>query len=676
MNCKYCGTQLPDTAKFCAVCGKSLMEDSQPASGIVENAAAQTAATAPGIVENAAAQTAAPAPSIVENAAAQTAAPAADIAENAAQPVEQAVPADAGAAVKPVKKSRLPLIGIICGSVALAGAVAALVITNMAGVKRVFMGEERYAKSVFFDTFDIVTDNKDIIDAAFSTAGDSLAALEDMDAEEAAVAALAVANSAIGVEGLTVSAGVDFAPSEIAYAAAGEYAEKIDLDEATVRSLVELVNGYALTLSEKTGEDAYQFAASFGEEKKPLFKATMYYDDNGDAYIAFPDATKGAFMAELPDIPELPEIAEEDKLKLDYAELGALLNELEEVFDEYYEYAEVSVDKGVLDIDGARFEGQCVEIIFDSEDMHDMIEDMADVLSHNHYLRDLLEDNLDGFDYEDDLIAEIEDFIDGMDEADIEFAYRGYVTKSNKLAGFEGLVYDDKNEICISAMNSAEYAAVGFSVEDSEGVENGMYINAVKADSNSGTVSFSIQERNDDDFELNFEYSGIGTKKVFGQQTFVGSLKLLLDDGVMDILELDESEEIEIGGETFKLKDVVEGSVISLGVLPEGKGLRYEVGFACEELGSYSVYACAKPESGKLASNKFSTDKVVDVEDIADDEGVELVEEIAYYYAEKLLADDVLASVFEAAGMDDEDDLIEAFTGGYDIDEYLQRFDN
>ncbi len=661
MNCKYCGTQLPDTAKFCAVCGKSLVEDSQ---------------LSPDIAENAAAQTAAPAADIVENAAAQTAAPASDIAENAAQPVEQGVPTDTGAA-KPSKKSKLPLIGIICGSVVLVGAVAALVITNMAGVKRVFMGEERYAKSVFFDTFGIVADNTDIIDAAFSSAGDSLAALEDMDAEEAAVAALALANSAIGVEGLTVSAGVDFAPSEIVYAAAGEYAEKIDLDEAAVRSLVELVNGYALTLSEKTGEDAYQFAASFGEEKKPLFKATMYYDDNGDAYIAFPNATKGAFMAELPDIPELPEIAEEDKLKLDYVELGTLLDELEEVFDEYYEYAEVSVDKGTLNINGAGFEGQCVEIIFDSEDMHDMIEDMADVLSHNHYLRDLLEDNLDGFDYEDDLIAEIEDVIDGMDKADIEFAYRGYVTRSNKLVGFEGLVYDDKNEICISAMNCAEYAALGISVEDTDGMENGMYINATKADSDSGTVSFTIKERNDDDLELNFEYSGIGTKKVFGQEAFVGSIRLLLlDDGVMDILEIDEDEKIEIGGETYMLKDMVEGSAISLGVLPEGKGLRYEIGFTCEELGSYSVYACAKPESGKLASNKFSTDKVVDVEDIADDEGVELVEEIAYYYAEKLLADDVLAAVFEAVGMDDEDDLIEAFTGGYDIDEYLQRFGN
>lgn len=608
MICKNCGAEMPDNVKFCGSCG-----------------------------------------------AVQSAASAAEAAQTA-QPV--------------IRKGRAALI-IGIGTLAAAALVTgSLFLSSRAGVRKVFMGEERYAKTVFTDAIGSVAGTAADYGSAFSTLVGSISAMEDIDDDEAAQAALALVNSCLGTDGVTFGAGVEIVPSDIVYSALGEQLEDSDFTEEHLRSLVQELNGYCATFTEKTGEEAYEFSASFGKTKDPLFNGTVYYADDGDAYITFPGATKSAVLAELPELPDLPDGNGAD---IDYMELSELAKQLEAVFNEYYDDADVEVKDRTIEINGAKFSGLCSEIVFEADDMHDMLEEMIEILSDNDYLADLLEDNIEYFDYEDDLISELEDFIYGMDRSDVEFAFRGYVNGGNKLCGVELLVYDDDDEIAVSALNDANAFAVGLAVDTAYDYAH-VYLNAEKTNKTDGAAALEIATADDEKLELNFEYSGIGVHKTFGGSVPVGTVKLLIDDKFMEIVSDSSLEnEVELGGKTYTMNEIMEGAALTLGLSPEGKGVRLEAGFECEVLGSYSAYASVKPASGKVANGKFSAKNIIDADDITEDEGIEFAEEVAFYYAGELLKDPVLSVILNDAGLDDEDDLIEAVTGGYDIDEYIER---
>lgn len=656
MICKFCGTQLPDTAKFCAACGNSLAE------------------TAPSAEQYNAALSAEDLSDTVEEYAPQQFSQS--VADASAQyAADAAAGYSAHSAVTPVKKNMTPLfIGIGC-AVAVIAVMIVVFFTNKAGFLKTFMGEEDYAKSVFMDAITSVAADPAIVETAASSVRNTFAAAADgFDSEEeAALAMLAMANSAVGVEGVSITAGVDLRPSEDVYSGLEDLADELDIDADTLKLLVQKINGYKITASEKTGEEAYQFAMSLGEDKSPLFNITAYYSADGDVYITFPKATNSALLAEA---EELPEIEEKEALVLDAKQIAALAKQLEEVFDEYYEEAEVTVEKSRLKIEGAKFEGLCSEIIFESDTMYDMLSDMIDVLSDNDYLCDLLEDNIEDFDYDEDFISELEYSIDGMDESDVEFCFRGYVTSSNKLAGVELLMYDKQNEICLSGLNTSADFAVGFVMETEHSTDAEIFLVAEKKDAKSGTAEFVVSDGRDTNIKLNIEYSDFGTHKAFGKETYVGTFKLLIDTDLIESLtgsSIDD-EEFDIGSETFDLESVFDGAALIVKCSPLGKGIRYDMAFECEPLGYYGVYVAAEPVSKDIASGKFADDKIIEIDDIAEDEGIEYAEQVATYYAEKLLEDEVFAEILEAEGLDDADDLIEAVTGGYDIDEYIERY--
>ena len=680
MICKFCGTQLPDAAKFCAACGNSLVEAEpveQYSAPTVEDQPTQYYSNPVDVVPEQQADV----------SAQQFTQPAEDYsAQQMNQPVAEA-PAQyvddvaanysAYSVAAPSKKNMTPLyIGIAC-VVAVIGIMIAIFFTNKAGFLKTFMGKEDYAKSVLMNTITSVAADTSVLESATSSLSNAFAtAAEGFDSEaEAALAMLAMANSSVGVDGISMSAGVDVRPSEDIYSGLEDLIDDLDLDidADTLKLLVQKLNSYKFTAAEMTGEEAYQFAVSLGEDKSPLFNVTAYYGADGDVYITFPGATNSALLAEG---EEIPEIEEGEAIALDMKQLAALAKQLEEVFDEYYKEAEVSVEKSSLKVEAAKFEGLCSEIIFEADTMHDMLSDMIDVLSDNDYLCDLLEDNIEDFDYDDDLISELEYSIEGLDEEDIEFCFRGYVTSSNKLAGIELLVYDKKNEMCISGLNTSANFAVGFVMETEHSTDVEMFLVAEKKDDKSGTAEFVVSDGGDVDVKMNIEYSDFGKHKAFGQETYVGTFKLLIDTDLIESIvgESVDDVEFEIGGEKFDLESVFDGAALVVKCSPSGSGLRYDVAFECEPLGYYGVYVAAEPVSKDIASGKFADDKVIELDDIAEDEGIEFVEQIAIYYAEKLLEDEVIGPVLDELGLDDTDDLIEGVTGGYDIDEYIERY--
>ena len=663
MVCKYCGTQLPDTAKFCAACGNSLAENPVSESDTASVADPATQYYSQPVEEIATAQQM---PSFAEESA-------------TAQQVPEVDPIAGYSAYAPsVAKSKKPLLFIVLGCVvAVIAIVIALFFTNKASFLKTFMGEEDYAKSVLMDTIGSVASDPAVVETATNSVSSvfSTAAGDYDTSVEASLAMLAIANNAAGVDGVTMKAGVDVRPSEDVYNGLEDLIGEsdADIDVEMLKALVQKLNSYAYTATEKTGAEDYQFAMTFGEEKSPLFNVTVFYGADGDIYITFPDATKAALVAEG---PELPKIEESESMALDLKQLSAIVKQLEDVFDEYYEDAEVSVEKGSLKIDGAKFDGLCSEIIFEADTMYDMLSDMIDVLADNEYICDLLEENIEDFDYEDDFISALEDSIYGMDDSDVEFCFRGYVTSANKLAGVELSCYTKDEEIVLSAMNTSDYFAAGFVTEMNNDSDAEVFLVAEKTDAKSGVAEMKIAIEDEIDIKLNFEYSDLGTHKAFGKETYVGTFKLLIDTDLIESFIGDNAGELEfdIGNESFDLESVFDGAALVVKSSPSGKGIRYDLAFECESLGYYGAYIAAEPAGKKVASGKFDGDNAIDIDDIADDEGIEFVEQVATYYAEKILEDEVLAAALEELGMDDPDDLIEGVTGGYDIDEYIERF--
>lgn len=614
MICRYCGTQLPDSAKFCAACGSSL-SDEQPVTGLSASEAPRQ------------------------------------------------------------KKRRFLHTAAAGGAVIAVGVCAAMVLANFAGTKKFFMGEERYARSVFMDALGGLAEDASAVVEHIDLVGGDIAAAERYDGAEAVLAALAMLNSSLGTDGLTVTAGVDVRPSEEVYSGLSDLVDELGIGDAAIRSLVQKLNGCSAEFTEKTSRDAYEFAASFGEGKDPLFNATLYYGADGDTYIAFPDASKGAFLAELDELPVLPEKKEEQQV--DYKQLSDTMKQLEEVFDYYYDDAEVSVEKEVFKLSGASFNGLCCEIVFEADDMHDMLDEMIEVLDDSDYLCDLLEERFDGLDYKSDIIDGMYDFIDGMDESDVEFAFRGYVTPVNKLVGIELLMYDADNELRIGAMDTSEHFAVGMTVDTENNRNAEMFLAVEKTGSDSGIGVFELTDTTDRHFEFDFDYSDIGTRKVFGRKVPTGKLRLIFDEELVDSLSNRDDASIYLGDESFALDEILSSTVLTLSLSPDSRGLRCDFSFECTQLGCYGAYISVKPSSGRVASGKFKENRIVDIDDIAEEDGIALAEQIAFHYADELLKDELLAEVLEAAGLDDSDDLIEHFTGGYDIDEYIgMRFGN
>ena len=636
MICKFCGASLPDTAKFCAACGNSLVE--------ITDETSQDAATS----------------------------------ENTAQcsVYQESTETGSSYTFSSVKSKKPLLILILGGALALIVIVTVLFFVNKAGFLKTFMGKEDYAKSVLISAIGNVASESDVIETATNSFSSAFASVSgDYDSEEDAyLAMLAMVNSAAGVDGVSVSAGVDIRPSESVYSGFEDIIgdSDVDIDAETLKALVQKLNACTLTATEKTGAEDYQFAMTFGEGKSPIFNVTVFYGADGDIFITFPDATKSALVAEG---PELPEIIESEAVAVDMKQLKDLLKQLEEVFDEYYKEADVAVKNSSMKIEDVKLDGLCSEIIFEADTMYDMLSDMIDVVSDNTYLCDLLESNIDGFDYEDDFISELEYSIDGMDESDVEFCFRGYVTPTNKLVGVELSVYNDDNEIRVSALNTSDNFAVGLETEGKQTSDVEMLLVAEKADAKSGTAEFILNDGEDTDVTFNFEYSDLGKHKAFGKETFIGTFKLLIDTDLIESLIGEEigDEEFEIGNEIFKLESVFENASVVVKVSPDGKGIRYDLAYECDALGYYGAYVAAVPAGKKVASGKFEGDKAIDIDDIAEEEGIEFVEKVAMYYAEKLLEDEVIGAALDDLGLDDADDLIEGVTGGYDIDEYIER---
>ena len=636
MKCKFCGAKLADGSVYCDACGNSLIDMSD------DDTKQETAASEP----------------VDENS---------DSQESNEKGESFSFPSI---------KSKKPLLFLILGGILLLLIlVAVLFFTFKASFLRVFMGKEDYAKSVLMNTISDAVSEADVIESASNSLNSAFVSVSDeYDSEEAYLVMLAMANSAAGVDGISLSAGVDIRPTMSVYKGIDDVMSENDMNinAETLMALMQKLNSFTLTATERTSTEDYQFAITYGEEKSPLFNATVFYGADGKIYITFPGATKSALVAHG---PALPAVAPSEAVEIDMKQIDELEKQLEVVFDEYYKEAEVIVQKDSIKIGDAEFEGLCSEIIFESATMYDMLNAMIDVLADNTYLCGLLESNIEEFVYEDDFISELKNSIEGMDETGVEFCFRGYVTPSNKLAGVEFSVDDDANEIIVSALDtSANFAVCLEAKGDQENVE--VMLVAEKTDETSGTAEFVVKAGEDADVTFDIEYSDFGKHKAFGEESFVGTFKLLINADMIESI-IDEEfgdETFKIGNEEYTLRSVFENAAVIVKVSPNGKGIRYDLAYECETLGYYGVYVAAVPAGKKVASGKFEGNKAIDIDDIAKENGIEFVEKVTMYYAENLLKDEVIGTALDDIGLGDPDDLIEALTGGYDIDEYIERF--
>ncbi len=647
MKCKFCGYELPDSALFCANCGKNLAEEA--AEEAVEEQT-QIFSTEPTEEETTAEKIVKEEIVAEENEA--------DKSEAKDMPTAQpAIVAASDMTVGKKPKNKLPLfIGL--GAAALLIIVFALLfIFNTAGMMKLFMGKEDYGKYII--TKGISDINSGISDEAALNALSEVISIGNADINsnsDVSLATLEMINAALGSEGLSISAGLNINPTEEIY----DIPELARIDEDVLADAIKEFNTYSITAAERITSDSLEFALKFGGKKKSLLNIGINYNNESDAYLTFPDISKKAVLVDETGI-SLPEKSE--PVTIDKKQLKNLSSQLSVILDKYLDKADIKVSDDKLKVKNASFEGICVKVKLELSDIMDMKDDMLEAMDDDKYFTDLIEELIgNDFDF-GDYVKSVKS--DGNDEeVDIEISL--FVTSQNKIKGIELELSDDRNSMALSALDTSEAFAAVFEYLGTELVA----LQVEKESLTKGTAAISWILDNREEVEVDVAYSNLGLAKALGRTIVTGDFRMTLGSSA---LQLFGSELYSLGnmlGVDDIIDDIVKKSAFDIKISKSGKGIRTEVAIDNEDLGYYGAYAVLEPVSKSIAEGIFKEKLIVEAEDMDNDTGIEFLSEIVEYYDGIIFEGTIIGDLLdEALDIDDVEELLEYVIGEDDVEE-------
>ena len=696
MFCMNCGAKLSDTAKFCGCCGAKVepldipvsadpAQATQPAKP-VQLAKSDSPAQSPAAATTAATPVTNGAPSFIPNEVNSRAGSfGSDFADRSAatitqtsDPMQSAQPIfspQSADGIQPVrysaeippaapatdlsqpakKKSRLiPGLCIAAGAVVvLGGASAVFYNCNKPLVSKLIMGDAGYAHSVTMNALSAATESSEMMTtlaqqsmsagliAAQSTPDTGIISSSSGDGaidpdigypmEEQLGKALELAawqiNHATGTRGVSADLAVKIEPSPDLLSAIKDSGYS-DEEFAQVEKLLNKFD-FGMKISEKDSGDALEYSADISAYGGSIGNAQLRYEEDGTATLVFPGMSSTGFTAQLPahSMTESAPTVQFDFQKFE----NAISDGLKDAFKDF----EIKCENGTTGLGTLKFTGMTVQINLDKDDLCKIAMVVIDAARSDEDLISYLssfdesmtaEKLTEGF---ASIADEIENWRVGDDSAAAQIVY--YINGDNTLAGADFTVfgYEENNAKLrfLSEGNNFEMLAA----------ENGdvmFQAHAVSDSATSGSVTVSfVNESYDgqkDDVVFTVNYSGLGTANVFGMPVPTGNFKMdfSAEDTrrfIEDEMNMDIPEEI--------ISTVGDSSVV-LNVAPNGSGIEYSLTASADGLGSFTYSAGIDEVSGDVAPKPGSEYKLVNYDDISEDDVTAFTDDILSYYAE------------------------------------------
>lgn len=610
MFCIHCGTELPQDAQFCAACGRNVSQTTR-LSGEQ--------------------------PSFVT--------------------------------LTPKKKSKAKPVIIAASAFAAVGVVGAVAgMGFQSGIKQTLMGEEKYARSVFDNTVDSFV-GEDSLQTAGSlgvAALRSAAAADECSTEEEMLAySVCTLMGELSDGGVSTTLGLDIQPSdslcELIY---DELEYQLDMGRADCEALLRYLCSSYISVDQKSAEDTYACAVRFGSGDDELVSAAFSYNKNGDAYLAFPEASENAVFMQLAAIPDAEAAPE-----IDDDELDQLADALSEAIDKYYEQAEIEIRDDTLCVGRAEYDGKCVEAVFKDDLLAQMVYEIAELAVDNEFFEELMYEFSDGY-YEKaaflDEAEYIADFI--RDDGTFALSVRSYVTNSDKVVGAEIGFGNYEAVFTLSALETDEYFAVAFGLDteyDSDNFEISVLGEKETADSGVMTIEYVMPYYGVSiDFDITYRELAV----VDGCVT--GTFELEMNAALTELLDL-EGEYFYIGDEEINAEKLVRDSVLIFSSAKEGGGVRLSIGAENKDYGYFGFYIAVSDEAADIPITFSST---VDAENIYAADGADFIEEVGNYYCDKVLDTAAFDGLLKYSQIESRADLLQAVIGSDDISDYIQEY--
>lgn len=667
MFCQKCGSQLSESAKFCANCGTPNEYSVQPAQSIQPTQ--QPVYSAPRPVENS--TTSQPQQNLTDRllneyykvADPQPGVQQPDDTQQELQPVRYT--AEPIQTVTKKKRSKLvPGLCIAAGAVVALGGTGVLVYNmNKANINRMIMGDANYAYSVAMNAASGLGSAGQSVDAALlsaaksglnvSAAGNVVDIAADaangdiyyndsyndiVNAEPGSAAmdsGLAEAAKAIEFSALYINELTGMSGAEVGMSGSLELSDSItemisssvgEEYSVEVGDIIDGLNTLKFTAAEKNSGSAYEFATTlFGGEDK-ILDIQMRYEQDGTFTMVFPGMTSTGLTAKLPE--HSAELNTPDIPSYDPTELCKNLEKnIKSAFQKY----EINCVPGETMVGGLQFSGLTVEIKLGKEDIAELIEIVADAIEDDEELEKYLEE----LDSSIDLDGMVESMRTGADSlknsVDLEVLLTFYVNNNNTIAGGRLLLKSGAENsaecVFLSGGNDAE---MNFCINDEEMLAvhiRGTSETAGRAELDmTGLIKNAMLRSeaafaNTAKYALYIDYTDVGVKEMFGMPTAFGTFTLSLSHDIAALMS---------GGDT-EIEQTIEQSSITVSQLPQGKGVICRFGADISGYGKGELVITLDEPKGEVAP-KPDGYTLIDIESASDEDGEKFGEDMLSYF--------------------------------------------
>lgn len=613
--CAQCGAPMEAGTKFCGTCGASAsgnapVAESAPAPApVVESTPTPVAASAP-VSEMPAAPTAASMAAVAMNSNVEPAnqqsfggAPAAEVGAFSQNAAAQTVPAssfgttassmsgvgelpafDMGAAavaVKPVKKNKKVGKIILFSVIGLVVAAAVVVGLFFRGpVMNLFMGDQGYARMIEQGRINTVMNDESvksltansgkIANAAFTSAytayknnqstdgyyEDSVDSLSSLAFSGQDIVKMFSENYALFMEMYGVNGAEVKLDADVQLTEAGK--SMMDLGDAADEILA-YINDTEIKMAVGATETAEGVEIALTDKSGFTVNARGVMCTDGTVAVMFPFGSNKCIKMQL-DMQGEVVSSEEVDIDIDSAEVERLTKAITDIYLDYYNKADVTIENGDLSIGGSdmKASGRLIVTKISPENVGAMLADMLKAVANDPYFRGKVMEmasELDADISDSDYTTAIEEAGDAIKDS-IPF---GVVVKTlvdfngNVLGGAYGITSVDYGTYNVKYISNDDDFGLAFDVY-------GMEMMSIVADAKNDTDG-SIRMEIYGGMGVNIDYTGVKNEKFFNTEIPVGTYEIYLagtaaSDPITSSLKVKMSSTVE--GESYINKMSVE----------------------------------------------------------------------------------------------------------------------